>query len=1022
MIGPLRPLPHQVTALAALASAHAAADRAQLVSACGTGKTLTARWHAQAAGARLTVVFVPSLALVAQTLGEWRRAADPGWAHEALVVCSDPSTAAGAAERAAEEGGAVDRAFWSRVSASVTTSPAVAQGILAAAGGPRGHRLAVFCTYHSAPVLAAAARAAGVTFDLAVCDEAHRLAGRPSPAFRTVLDDGQLPARKRLFMTATPVVDDGDEALSMDDETVFGPRAHTVTFADAITAGQLTDWQVLVIADERVSDGRAPARRGGDADPMRIPGAVLSAASAHHLRSMLSFHTYVDDAVSFAALLDGVPLRNGRRIQGSHLSSRDRGDRRVQALRWLGEDTGGHLMRLVASARCLTEGVDVPGVDSVLFADPRKSVVSIIQAVGRALRSAPGKQVATIIIPVTVPDTEMGDDAELAAGQFGHVWMVLRALRAHDERFAAEIDGAAEDAREGRRGHHRVHGRLRRVRFILPPGFALDEDQLRMRMVDALDGDAAWDRFYGLLTGYAVATDGALLPFNKTWEGHGLGAWAFRQIAARKAGVLPGHRAAKLEQVPGWAWDRDEGYFADNVRRIADLAAGRPGGLAQPPGGPSVYHGAKDSRRRPLGPIIAGYRQRYRDGMLPGDQAARLEQVTGWDWTAGLPADDVAMVQALRLFCEFAHHPDVPAGHVEDGLPLGAWVAAVRRRKLTGRLHPALAEEIIAACPPKERGGTTFAWQHARTQWMLAYTALVHFHRREGHARVPAFHVETLPDAKIQLGQWCGLQRFKERAGDLDPEYTATLDRIPGWEWNPAGRAGGFEDPVDVGGDEWHGRPKAIAAGCKCERCLPARRATDREHLRRKEERRLLELGGAMTAGPARRHLERLQAAARDVIGGGRNGRGLLADLTGVPLGVIRQVLNADTDVIGRRHDAMIRAVTPEMVLAAPVSTGSRGRAVTPGGQRIPAAPTRALLADLKGRGFGTSWVCRELGYATTQFIGPDSSQVTRRVADQVADLHARCEGLTAPPHAPTARVPSLAELRRHQAPESRTA
>src|SRR5262245_38334611 len=108
----LQPRPHQVTALAAVTRALAARPRTQLISPTGTGKGLTARWYAQAADARVIAVFAPSLALVAQTLGEWRRAADSHWPYEALVVCSDPTTAAGAAERAADQGGDVDRRFW----------------------------------------------------------------------------------------------------------------------------------------------------------------------------------------------------------------------------------------------------------------------------------------------------------------------------------------------------------------------------------------------------------------------------------------------------------------------------------------------------------------------------------------------------------------------------------------------------------------------------------------------------------------------------------------------------------------------------------------------------------------------------------------------------------------------------------------------------------------------------------------------------------------------------------------------
>lgn len=997
----LRPRPHQVAALAGIGRALAAGDRAQLVSACGTGKTLTGRWHAQAAGSRVTVVFVPSLALVAQTLGEWRRAADPCWPWEALVVCSDPSTAAGAAERAAEEGGNVDHGFWSRARSGVTTSPALAAAALRRAQRPGGGRLVVFSTYHSAPVVAAACKASRTVFGLMICDEAHRLAGRPGKAFRAVLDQQAIPARKRLFMTATPQVPDGDGMLSMDDDALFGPVAHTVTFAEAIKAGLLCDYQVLVIAGQDRDDG------GGN-DAMTVPAAVLAAASDHHLRSLLSFHTYVRDAAAFAKLLDGTTLRNGRVIRARHVSAAHYGAERATALAWLGEDTGGRELRLVSSARCLTEGIDVPGVDSVLFADPRKAVTGIIQVAGRALRAAPGKKAATIIIPVTLPDGDGGsdDDTDLTVSAFGHVWAVLRALRACDERFAAEL--LAENGRPGRSGQGtpgRPH--LDRVRFVLPGGVTLDEDLLRMRMVDAVTTDSGWERFYALLCDHA-ATAGGFLPFNAMWKGAHLGKWAWRQVTAHKAGLLPAARKARLEAVPGWAWTQDGRHFRENLRLLRELAESRPGGLTQDPGGPSVYAGRADSRRLPLGHRAADYRQLHRDGMLPAGQAPLLEAIPGWDWTGGLPDGDVAMIQALRVYCEFEKHADVPEDYLDDdGLPLGRWVVAVRRRDLTGRLHPAVAEEIAAATPRDAKGAPTFKWMQDEAQWRLAFAAVRQYAAREGTAaKIPASHTEILPDAKVeQLGRWCTQQRHRRRKGDLDPRHEAWLSQIPGWEWDPAGRRGDPMEPLDLGDDKWHGRAKGVAAGCKCGRCLAARRSADQRHGERRAAERMRALGGAVPAGPARAHLGKLKRA------------GVLhwqvADVSGVPSGVIREVAGGTADLIGARHDALLRAVTIEMASAAPARTGSRGRLISAAQEVIPVGPTRELLADLAGRRFGATWVARELGYSTTEFLSPSAAVVTRRVAGQVAALHERAAGLTAPKTHRTQKVPPLAELLR---------
>jgi predicted helicase len=164
----------------------------------GTGKTLIGRWAAQQQDAKLAAVFLPSLHLVAQTLAEWRRPG--GWPLTALVVCSDPTTVAGIAERRHGDPGAA-AATWRTNRVPVTTDPGEVAAFLASPG-----RKVLFGTYHSAPVIAAALRPAGARLDLAVLDEAHNLAGYPSPAFRAVLDDGRIPASRRLVLTATQVL------------------------------------------------------------------------------------------------------------------------------------------------------------------------------------------------------------------------------------------------------------------------------------------------------------------------------------------------------------------------------------------------------------------------------------------------------------------------------------------------------------------------------------------------------------------------------------------------------------------------------------------------------------------------------------------------------------------------------------------------------------------------------------------------------------------------------------------------
>ena len=247
--------------------------------ACGTGKTLTALWIAERLQSSLTLVLVPSLSLVQQNLAEWGRHSTQDF--DTLVVCSDESVLQRNEDTALQS--TVD------LGVKVTTKPAEIQQFL---DQHRKRPAVVFATYQSSDRIATAQAGATSKFDLAICDEAHRLAGHAEGLFATVLDSKKIKASKRLFMTATPryfkehvkrrAAELEFELVSMDDAHVFGPEFHVLTFHEAISAKPeplLTDYQVVVIGvtdreakawAERATLVRIPARRGSP-DPAETP-------------------------------------------------------------------------------------------------------------------------------------------------------------------------------------------------------------------------------------------------------------------------------------------------------------------------------------------------------------------------------------------------------------------------------------------------------------------------------------------------------------------------------------------------------------------------------------------------------------------------------------------------------------------------------------------------------------------------------------------------------------------------------
>jgi predicted helicase len=440
---PTTPWPHQVRALEkGLAFFNEQnRTRGKLISPCASGKTLTAYWLARRLGAQHVVVAVPSLALINQTLTTWlaESIADgvrPDW----LCVCSDDSA------------GRPDRdellVHVHDLGVPCETEPRRIQEHLVAMRSPLR---VVFTTYQSGTPLAAAARAAGITFDFGVFDEAHRTAGRKSSGFAHLLYDANLPIRRRLFMTATErrYAGTSDEIISMDDPELFGETVELLTFKEAIEMRPpvLSDYQVLTIGVkeseirrlvETNSFVRPDKGKWSDVTAAAFASliALRRAVSEHGVCHAVSFHSSIDRAKAFRTLSDqfNQAFTDQPRIASFHVSgkmSTGARDRELQAFRVATPS-------LVTNARCLTEGVDVPRIDCVMFCDPKGSTVDVVQAAGRALRRAQDKTLGHIIVPMVVKDGESLADA-VQGSAFKFVMFVLRALAANDERIIEEF-------------------------------------------------------------------------------------------------------------------------------------------------------------------------------------------------------------------------------------------------------------------------------------------------------------------------------------------------------------------------------------------------------------------------------------------------------------------------------------------------------------------------------------------------------------------------------------------------------
>lgn len=444
-MAPRTPQRHQLGAITD-ALAHfgdKGAARGKLISPCGSGKSLTAYWIARDLGVRRVLIAVPSLALIRQTLETWmREALADGRAVDWLCVCSDRDVTLSENHE--------------RLAVPCDTAPAALAAHLSTLGATAGLQV-VLTTYQSSPVLAEAARTAGYAFDFAVLDEAHKTTGKAAGVFAHFLDDANLPLPRRLFMTATErrFAGASDDIVSMDDTALYGETFSLLTFKAAIAAvpAILCDYRILTIG-VRQSDVAAlvAANRWldlGPDGPDEITALALAslialrrATAAHGVRHTVSFHSSIARASRFTALCNDLNahLATETPIPAFHVSGKlGSGARQREIKAFLAAAPS-----LITNARCLTEGVDVPRIDCVFFADPKGSTIEIVQAAGRALRLAHGKTRGYILLPLVVPDGATLDEVT-ATSAFKFVLFVLRALAAHDERiiewFRATVEG-----------------------------------------------------------------------------------------------------------------------------------------------------------------------------------------------------------------------------------------------------------------------------------------------------------------------------------------------------------------------------------------------------------------------------------------------------------------------------------------------------------------------------------------------------------------------------------------------------
>jgi superfamily II DNA or RNA helicase len=684
-----------------------------------------------------TLVLVPSVALLSQIRNDWIIDRKKDFLH--LCVCSDPCVE----DNEGDSFSAADCDF------PVSTSADEVRRFL---DFPTTLPKVVFCTYQSTHVIVNAGRH---VWDLGIFDEAHKTAGRQGRAFSSALDDGNVPIKKRVFFTATPrhcnplrkdAEGEAEVVYSMDDETQYGKVAYSLSCRKAVELGIICDYKVLatVFTTAEVNDwllrhGRVPIKpviEGGDfvmAWDVANQLAIAKAYDEYGVKKTFSFHSRVKAAKDFVS--DGV------QGIGSHLKdvecrsvdgTMNMGDRRK-----IMEVIKDSPRALLANAKCLTEGVNLPSVDCVAFLSPKRSRIDVAQAMGRGMRkNGCSKETGHVIVPVYVALGE-GENFEEAIkrAKFDTVLEVLQTLKEIDDSFA---DFLKELPQPKKRAKGSSDWRLsEHVEFIAPT--VLLEQLVETIRLECIDGLVpSWDKMYAELVAYKEIHGDC----NVIIHSGRLGTWCNNVRQGYKTGQLSSERIAQLEAL-GFCWDP---FAVVWNKKFAELVAYKEN------------HGDCNVlvESGPLG----RWASKQRSTCTIPERVARLNSIDFcWDPFTARWDEKIA---DLKAFKEANGHCTVPRG-----TSLGDWCGWVRASFKRGELT---TEQIT------QLEGVGFYLIPYAARWNENIAELIAYKKAHGDCNVPNY--------SGPLGTWVSELRKHRRKGKLSSERIAQLEAL-GFCWDP---------------------------------------------------------------------------------------------------------------------------------------------------------------------------------------------------------------------------------------------
>jgi superfamily II DNA or RNA helicase/uncharacterized protein YjiS (DUF1127 family) len=780
---PFTPKEHQLKAIEVAVKHYDKNDRGQLIMACGTGKTLTSVWIAEKLQSKHILVLVPSLALMRQTVSVWARNYKTA-PFNYLCVCSDESVI-----EDAKSDYAVGKL--EELDIPVTTdAKQTRKSISAHSNMP----FIVFSTYQSSDVLSKAVLGiASYAFDLTICDEAHRTAGMTQGLFNLVLDDKHIRSKKRLFMTATPRIlskhimkrgiEEDVDLFSMSDERSYGKEFYRLSFGEAIQRKLLTDYKVIIaiVTDEEVlslikkkKSVRVESKKiiEKEAQSFAKQVAYLKATTEYGIKHTISYHSRVSFAQAFAEGEQSIGQindfvqendENVPSVSAFHVNGTMAASERSDILR----DFIDRPYSVVTNARCLTEGVDIPSVDGVLFFDPKYKLTDIVQATGRAIRLSEGKKYGYLIVPVLMKAGEAIEES-LESSDFGQVISVIKAMQSQDERLDEVIaklrssDGEIMGGTKGLLSNQKsLEEKLyEHIQYCdIPKTISAQAFISKIRTYILPMLGSSWDYMFGLLKAFRKRYPKRWPTAKLNYKGINIGAWCDARRAQYKRNQLDISYVKLLDDI-GFIWNPLEDAWNKNYNCLKKFRSKYPNKW---PASTLNFEGVN------IGAWCRNQRTGFTNNELDKRHLKLLEDI-GFIWNS---LDDAwnKNYNCLKMFRSKYPNRWPAHGFNYNGINIGTWCSKQRARFTKNQLEKKRVKLL---------NDIGFIWDPSEDAWNTAYNCLKKFRSKYPNK----WPKQKLNYDGINIGAWCTAQRVQYKRSQLDITCVKLLDDI-GFIWNP---------------------------------------------------------------------------------------------------------------------------------------------------------------------------------------------------------------------------------------------